>query len=73
MGSIRTIALVILGISGFTFVALFGKLPALRYEEKGMGNWLGLTHAAGELPLACSTESFAYIFRMGLPVWIPIY
>lgn len=30
MGAIRTIALVILGISGFVFVALFGRLPAFR-------------------------------------------
>lgn len=31
MGFIRTVALVILGISGLTFIALFGRLPAFRY------------------------------------------
>ncbi|EHA19441.1 hypothetical protein ASPNIDRAFT_134044, partial [Aspergillus niger ATCC 1015] len=37
MGAIRTIALVILGISGFVFVALFGRLPAFRKTPIG---WL---------------------------------
>lgn len=32
MGFIRTVALVILGISGLTFIALFGRLPAFRYD-----------------------------------------
>ncbi|KAB8274443.1 hypothetical protein BDV30DRAFT_225847 [Aspergillus minisclerotigenes] len=36
MGLLRTIALVILGISGFTFVALFGKLPAFRKTPIGL-------------------------------------
>ena len=31
MGFIRTVALAILAISGLTFVALFGQLPAFRY------------------------------------------
>lgn len=33
MGFIRTVALVILVISGLTFIALFGQLPAFRYVE----------------------------------------
>ncbi|PYH45094.1 uncharacterized protein BP01DRAFT_296992 [Aspergillus saccharolyticus JOP 1030-1] len=35
MGLLRTIALVILGISGFVFVALFGRLPAFRKTPIG--------------------------------------
>ncbi|PYH98800.1 hypothetical protein BO71DRAFT_315565 [Aspergillus ellipticus CBS 707.79] len=35
MGFLRTIALVILGISGFVFVALFGRLPAFRKTPIG--------------------------------------
>lgn len=31
MGLLRTVALGILGISGLTFVALFGRLPVFRY------------------------------------------
>lgn len=30
MGVLRNVALVILGISAFTFIALFGRLPAFR-------------------------------------------
>ncbi|KAE8151208.1 hypothetical protein BDV25DRAFT_128977 [Aspergillus avenaceus] len=37
MGLLQTVALVILGISGFTFIALFGKLPAFRKTPVG---WL---------------------------------
>ncbi|GFG04454.1 spinocerebellar ataxia type 10 protein domain protein [Aspergillus udagawae] len=36
MGVLRTVAIAILGVSAFTFVALFGRLPALRKTPVGL-------------------------------------
>lgn len=65
MGLLRTVALGILGISGLTFVALFGRLPIFRYYDKCKNfsfyesNW-----PAGKHPSVSSTRSFGNMSQM---------
>jgi hypothetical protein len=42
MGTIRDVAILIIVISFFTFVAFFGRLPALRHASELDGNSQGV-------------------------------
>ncbi len=49
MGTLATIAAVVLGMSFFTFVAFFGRLPVLRYVHMSL-IFYNLAHVLSDIP-----------------------
>lgn len=62
MGLVRTVALVILGLSGLTFIALFGRLPTFRYVDALLATG---ADRVGKHLLPFFTSQYGYTSLMG--------